>query len=160
MDKAVFWATKSPLAEYHAIVFDHPDFSAPFRLVANQFAAVTLGGQAHTPCTMSIRPPENRSDGNPTLTMSFPRAVVGRQFKAALREVAAAGSREPIEVTYSVYFGETSTPGITWTLYVGEAGGVVFREDVVQVSATLDNPMRSVVAPVYDPDVFTGLEGL
>lgn len=158
MDKRQFWATKSPLPEYHSIVFTHPAFSAPFRLVANQFAQVTLGGQVHTPCAMQIRPPENRSDGNPTLTMAFPRPVVGRQFKAALRQVAAAGSRAPIEVTYSVFFGETTTPGIVWTLYVGESGGIVFREDTVQVSATLDNPLRQVAAPIYDPAVFTGLQ--
>lgn len=160
MDKREFWATKSPLAEYHSITFDHEDFDAPFRLVANQYAAVTLGGNVHTPCTMRLVPPENRSDGNPTLTMAFPRPVVGRQFKAALRLVAAAGSREPIEVTYAVYFGETATPGITWTLYVAEAGGIVFRADTVQVTATLDNPLRTVAAPIYDPTRFTGLVAL
>lgn len=160
MDKAEFWATKSPLAEYHAITFDHPEFDAPFRLVANQYAAVTLAGNVHTPCTMRLVPPDNRSEGNPTLTMAFPRQVVGRQFKAALRLIAAAGSREPIEVIYAVFFGETTTPGITWSLYVAEAGGVVFREDTVQVAATLDNPLRTAVAPVYDPGVFSGLASI
>lgn len=158
MDKREFWATKSPLPEYHSIVFEHPEFTAPFRLVANQFAEVTLGGQVHTPCAMQIRPPDNKSDGNPTLTMAFPRPVVGRQFKAALRLIAAAGSRDPIEVTYSVYFGEVAAPGIVWHLYVGESGGIVFREDTVQVTATLDNPLRTAAAPVYDPGVFTGLQ--
>lgn len=161
MNKAEFWATKSPLAEYHAIVLDHPAFASPFRLVANQFEPVTLGGQVHTPAPMTIKPPDQKSDSRPTLTMTFPRQVVGRQFKAALREIAAAGSRDPISVTYSVYLGgDTTTPQITWPLYASDAGGISFREDTVSVSATLDNILRRQVSVIYDPAVFTGLEVL
>lgn len=158
MDKAEFWSTKSPLAEYHAIEFSHPAFSAPFRLVANQFAEVTLGGHVHTPAPMTIKPPDSKGDAQPKLTLIFPRQVVGREFKRQLRLVTASGSREPITVTYSVYLGDTIAPEVVWQLYAAEAGGVTFSQDAVQVSATDDNPMRRAVAPVYDPSIFTGLE--
>ncbi len=157
MDKRIFWASKSPLPEFHTVTFTHPSFEAPFRLVANQFAEVTLGGHLHTPAGMTIRPPEQRSDAAPRLTLSFPRQVVGREFKRQMRRVYAAGSREPISVTYAVYLGVTDAPQLTWQLYVAEQGGIQFTPDVVQVIATDDNPMRRNVALIYDPSVFTGL---
>lgn len=156
--KEQFWATKSPLPEYHAITFAHPAFAAPFRLVANQFAEVTLGGAVHTPAAMTITPPTQKSDEQPKLTMVFPRQVVGRQFKQQLRLIEASGSREPITVTYAVYLGDTDAPKLTWNLYAAEQGGVQFTQDGVQVTATVDNPMRRRVGVIYEPGVFTGLE--
>ena len=158
MDKSTFWATKPPLAEYHAITFSHPSFEAPFRLVANQFAPVTLGGQVHTPAPMSIKAPDQKSDTQARLTMSFPRQVVGREFKRQLRLIQASGSREPIAVTYAIYLGDTAAPEMTWSLYAAEAGGVQFSTDAVQVVATDNNPMRRQVGVIYDPATFTGLE--
>ncbi|OGB69892.1 MAG: hypothetical protein A2486_05965 [Burkholderiales bacterium RIFOXYC12_FULL_65_23] len=158
MDKAQFWATKPPLAEYHSIVFEHPAFDAPFRLVANQFAEVTLGSHVHTPAPMSIKPPDQKSDTQAKLTMSFPRQVVGREFKRQLKLIQSSGSREPIRVTYAIYLGDTAAPQMTWQLYAAEAGGVQFSADAVQVTATDNNPMRMQAGVIYDPSVFTGLE--
>jgi hypothetical protein len=157
MDKDEFWATKSPLPEYHAVTFEHAAFAAPIRLVANVFAEVTLSGNVHTPAPMQIKPPETSSDGSPKLTLMFPRQVVGRQFKQQLALIVAAGSRDPIEVTYSVYTGDTAAPAVTWALFASDAGGVSFSTDTVQISAGLDNPMQRAVAPVYLPETFTGL---
>lgn len=158
MDKSTFWATKSPLAEYHAIVFSHPAFTAPFRLVANQFAEVTLDAEVYTPAPMRITPPDQKSDAQPKLSMSFPRQVVGRTFKQQLALIAASGSLEPISVTYAVYLGVTTSPQVTWSLYVAEQGGISFSTDGVQVTATIDNPMRLQAGVIYTPDAFTGLE--
>jgi len=158
MDKRTFWTTKSPMPEYHSIVFEHPAFDAPFRLVANKFEAVTLGGHEHTPAPMSITPPEQKGDVQPKLVMTVPRQVVGRAFKQQLKKISEAGSLEPIAVTYSIYLGVTDTPQVTWDLYVGDDGGISFSADAVQVTAKDDNPMRRAVAPIYDPGVFTGLE--
>ncbi len=157
MDRRTFWATKSPLAQFEAIVFEHPAFEDSIRLVANVFEEVTLGGLVHTPAPMSIRPPERNGDAQPKLVLSFPRAVVGREFKRQLALVVAAGSLEPIAVGYSLYLGDTLAPQVTWNLYASDKGGVSFGADTVQVTATLDNPMRRQVAPIYDPGVFTGL---
>lgn len=158
MDKLEYWATKSSLPEYEAVVFTHPAFSAPIRLVANKFATVTLGGQPHTPVPMQVKPPDQAGGSQPRLTLSFPRAVVGREFKRQLALVAAAGSQAPIAVTYSLYLGDTAAPQVTWSLYVADASGVVFGRDAVQLTATDDNPMRRPATLVYDPSVWTGLE--
>lgn len=158
MDKATFWATKSPLPEYHAIVFEHPAFDAPIRLVANQFADVVLGGQVHTAVAMTIQPPEQRGDSQPRLTISFPRQVVGRRFKQQLDRVSAYGAPASISVTYAVYLGDTDAPQITWSLYVSDGNGVTFTADSVQVRAADDNPMLRSAAQIYDPSVYTGLE--
>lgn len=158
MDKETFWATKSPLAEYRAIVFDHPSFDGPFRLVANQFEPVTLDGHVHAPTAMSISPPEQKGGAQPKLSLNFPRQVVGREFKRQLALIQASGSRAPISVLYSVYLGVTSGAQVVWRFYVGEDGGVSFSRDSVTVRASDDNPMRRQVAPIYTPDVFTGLE--
>lgn len=158
MDKATFWATKSPLPEFHAVTFSHPSFDEPIRLVANQFTEVPLGGFVHTPAPMTIKAPDQKSDAQPRLQIAFPRAVVGREFKRQLGLIVASGSRRPISVTYAVYLGDTGAPQVTWTLYVSDQGGVAFDADSVQVTATDDNPMRQAVAPIYDPADFTGLE--
>ncbi len=160
MDKAEFWSKKPVLPEYESIVFDHPEFAAPFRLVANQFDTVTLSGNVHTPAAMQIKRPETDLDGQPKLVLAFPRQVVGRQFKAQLRLLQAAASTDPIEVTYSIYTGDTSAPTVTWNLFIADAGGIVFNGEAVQVTAGLDNPMRRRVALIYTPQVFTGLRGL
>lgn len=158
MDKAEFWASKSPLPEWHAVAFEHPAFSAPFRLVANQFAPVTLGGYVHAPAAMSVKAPDSKGDVQPKLQLTFPRQVVGREFKKQLRLVTDSGSREPIRVTYAIYLGDAGVAEIEWRLYADDDGGVVFGTDTVQVTATDSNQMRQVVAPIYDPSVFTGLE--
>lgn len=157
MNRAEFWATKPALPSYHSVVFSHPAFDWPIRLVANVFKPVTLGGIEHTPAPMQIEPPQVSSDGQPLLRLSFPRHVVGREFKRQLRLIVADGSRSPIAVTYSVYLGDTATPATAWTLYVSDSSGIVIGPQTVQVTAGLDNPMRRAVAPIYTPDVFTGL---
>jgi hypothetical protein len=167
MDRATFWATQSPEPIFESIAFEHPALAGgAVRLVANQFEAVTLGGHAHIPAAMSIKPPESAADASPKLTLAFPGAAVDpdtgltvrRLFKRALREIQASGSRDPITVRYAVYLGDTDAPEVTWLLYVSDKGGVTFNADTVQVTATLDNPMTRAVAPIYTPDVFTGLE--
>jgi hypothetical protein len=158
MDKREFWSTKSPLPEYHAVAFSHPSFDGPIRLVANQFTEVTLGGFVHTPAPMSIKPPDQVGGQQAKLTMSFPRAVVGREFKKQISKVTADRSRDPITVTYSVFLDNLASPAVTWSLYVSDESGILFNEEAVQVAATDTNPMRRAVAPIYDPSVFTGLE--
>lgn len=158
MTKEEFWAAKSPLPQYQAVVFEHPAFEASIRLVADVFEEVTLGGHVHTAAPMSIKPPDKSGEATAKLTLAFPRAVVGREFKRQLRRIRDAGYRDPIVVRYSVYLGDTSAPQVSWLLYAAEEGGVVFNTDQVQVSATVDNPARRNVAVIYDPSVFTGLE--
>lgn len=158
MDRREFYATKSKAAEYHAIVFEHPAFEAPFRLVANQFEPVTLGGAVHTPVPMAVKEPDQKSGSQPKMTLAFPRAVVGREFKRQLKRITSSGSRAPIKVTYARYLGSTDAPQVTWVLYASDAGGVTFSNDQVQVTATDDNPMKRAVGVIYDPSTFTGLQ--
>lgn len=158
MDKRTFWSSKRRDPEFHGVVFEHPAFDAPIRLVANVFDYVTLGGYVHKPAPMSITMPQQKGDAQPKLSMTFPRVVVGREFKRQLARVS--GSRYPIVVTHSRYLADTSSASATWRLYVSDANGVAFSNEGVTVTATLDNPMRRSVAPVYEPDVFTGLEDI
>jgi hypothetical protein len=158
MDAKTFWTVKSPLAEYHAVVFEHPAFEAPIRLVANEFAPVTLSGHEHQPSAMSVKSPERKGDSQPRLSLTFPRQVVGREFKRQLSLINGAQTLQPIKVTYSIYLGSVTAPEVTWELFVSDQAGVAFTGDAVQVTATDDNNMRRSVAPIYTPDVFTGLE--
>lgn len=156
-----FWATKSKRPEFLAVVFEHPEFEEPIRLVANQFEPVTLGGSVHTPCSMVISPPEQSNEPIASLKVSFPRAVVGREFKRKLKSITAAGRLAPITVSYRHYIGtDLDLPAMSWVLYVGKSGGVVFTPEVVQVTATDANPMRLSAAEIYDPTVFTGLQAV
>lgn len=157
MDKRTFWTTKSPLPQYQTIGFEHPAFDAAFRLVANVFDPVTLGGLVYTPAPMTITPPEQSGNGTAKLTLSFPRVVVGREFKRQLRLIRASGSRAPIVVRYRTFLDDLSTPSVEWVLYASEQSGIAFGTEAVQVTATLDNPARRSSAVIYDPGVWTGL---
>jgi len=156
MTPAEFWTTKSPLPEYHTVTFDHPDFDGPIRLVANQFAPVTLGGYEHAPAPMTVKPPDQTGNAQAKLSLAFPRQVVGREFKRQLR--LTIGSRAPVTVVYAIFCNSLTTPARTWRLYLSDDGGVTFTGDSVQVVAKDDNPMRRGVADIYDPSVYTGLE--
>lgn len=158
MDKRTFWASKSPLPEFHAITFSHPAFDAPIRLVANKFESVTLGGNVYQPAPMSVKPPDQKGDAQAKLTLAFPRQVVGREFKRKLAMIQGSATLEPISVAYDLYLGDTASPEVSWPLYIADSNGVVFTPDAVQVSATDSNPMRLNVSVIYDPAVFTGLE--
>lgn len=158
MDKREFWSTKNPGAQYETVTFNHPDFAAPFRLVKDKFAEVTLGGNVYTPAPMELKRPEQRGDGVVRMPITFPRPVVGRQFKQQLRLIA--GSRDPITVSYGLWLGDTDAPKVSWSLFASDQGGVNFSTEAVQVTATLDNPLRRDVSLIYDPSVFTGLETL
>ncbi|WPB58648.1 DUF1833 family protein [Xylophilus sp. GOD-11R] len=158
MDKKEFWSTKNPLPQFQAVVFSHPAFTQDFRLVADQFEPVTLGGQVHQPAPMTVKPPDQTGDATAKLTLAFPRNVVGREFKKQLKLVRNAAMRAPIRCWYRLYLDDRSTPAVEWALYVSDAGGVTFNAEAVQVTATLDNPMRRSAGPIYTPDPFTGLE--
>mgnify|MGYP002144530013 CR=1 FL=1 len=45
MDKREFWSTKPREPRFDTVTFEHDEFDAPFRLVSNVFAEVTLGGE-------------------------------------------------------------------------------------------------------------------
>lgn len=158
MDRRQFWSTKNPAPQYQSVVLEHPGFAQSFRLVANQFAPVTLGGFVHQPAPMTIKEPDRTGDGSAKLTLAFPRAVVGREFKRQLKIIRGAGSRAPIVVRYAVYLDDLTTPAIAWTLFADEKTGIGFNGEAVQVVATANNTMRQNVGMIYDPASFTGLE--
>ena len=160
MDKREFWSTKPREPRFDTVTFAHDEFDAPFRLVSNVFAEVTLGGDVYTPAPMAIKFPDQTGDVQPRMLITFPRQVVGRQFKQQLRLIQAAGSVDPITVTGAIWLKDTDAPKVTWVLYASDRGGVNFDAEHVQVSATLDNPLQRDVASIYRPDVFTGLRAV
>jgi hypothetical protein len=155
-----FWARKPVQTRYQTVAFSHPEFTATFRLVANEFFPVTLGGQVYNPVAMDVRAPQSGPGQQPKLVVSFARQQVGREFKAQLRLIRAAGSRQPVQVVYGVWLQDTDAPKRTWTLYADDRGGVSFDPVTVQVSATVDRLRRVARAPIYDPAVWTGLASL
>lgn len=158
MDKREFWTKKPIIPEYDAIVFSHSSFDAPIYLVANQFQPVTLGGVAHTPVPMEVRPPNQSKDENPAITVAFPRIVVGAEFK---RQIKKIDKYEPIVMTYRHYLGDNlTTPVVQHVMYVDQQGGVTMNGESVTVKATTNNPMRKAVCRIYEPAVFTGLKAL
>lgn len=159
MSQREFWTTKNPAPEYEALTFTHDDFSGPFRIVANQFENVTLGGFEHTAVRMDIVLPSVGQNAAGSMAIKFPRIVVGRTFSQELRRITLAGRYKPITVQYARYQSPNlTTPVQTLTLYVAGSDGVALNADAVQVTATVDNPMRRNIARIYDVQVFTGLE--
>lgn len=158
MNKKQFWTQKPILAEYESVSFSNSSFDSTIYLVANQFAPVTLGGVVHTPCPMEVKPPNQSKDGNPAITLSFPRVVVGAEFKKQIKKIT---TYEPIVVTYRTYFADDMTnPVREYVLYVDSKDGIAMNGQAVNVKATIDNPMRRNVSRIYDPAEYTGLKAL
>jgi hypothetical protein len=108
---------------------------------------------------MDITLPEVGNNKGGAMAIKFPRVVVGRTFSQQLRRITLAGRYKPITVQYARYQSpDLATPVQTLTLYVSGNDGVSLNADSVQVTATVDNPMRRSVARIYDVSVFTGLE--
>lgn len=159
MNQREFWSTKNPAPEYEALTFTHDDFSQPFRIVANKFEDATLGGYVHQAVRMDIVLPEVGKNAGGSLTIKFPRIVVGRAFSQQLKLITVAGRYKPITVQYARYqHPDLTTPVQSITLYVSGNNGIVMNGDTVQVTATVDNPLRRSVARIYDVSIFTGLE--
>ena len=140
------------------MTISHPAMTQTFRLVANQFAPVTLGGQVHQPAPMQIKPPDQGGDANPRMTLRFPRASVWREFKRELGRVQGYGTIHPIGVRYAVFLGDTEYPEIDWPLYASDQSGIQFTSEAIQITAADTNPMRRGASEIYTPDVFTGLD--
>lgn len=157
MDKREFWATKQRAPEWLTITFTHPQFSEPVRLVANEHADMVLGGQSYRACPMKITPPDQGKDPVSTLSVSFPRIIAGREFKARLRQITDAGRVDPIGVAFSHWIAR-DVPATTYNLYVSDdGGGISIGAEWITVRAADENPMRSDVSIVYDVDIWTGL---
>lgn len=154
MSKETFWTQKPTTPEYWTITFYHAEFGY-IRLVANQYADVTLGGNVYTACGMQIQPPDQSRDPDPVLTVSFSRIAVGRQFKQALSQITIGGRLMPISVNFSRW-----AEGLTvesFDLYVADDSGVSFNNDGVQVKAVDDNSLRYDVSRIYNIEEYTGL---
>jgi len=158
MDKREFWSTKSVNPEYFTVTFYHSAFGY-YRLVDAKFSDVTLGGNLFKACTMKINPPDIGKDPVSSFSVSFPRIVVGREFKQAMNKISLTGSFEPIKATYTHWIGATlSDVAFSIDLYVSDKGGIAFNGDSVTVKATDDNPMRLDVSTIFTIEDFSGLE--
>lgn len=157
MTKEEFWTQKKSLPEYWTVKFAHPGFGE-IRLAANQFQDLTLAGNFYKPCQMSINPPEESRTSDPQLSVSFPRIVVGREFKNALTGISLSGQQIPVGVNFSKWIGsDLSAPIESHDLYLSDNAGVTFGNESVQVKATDDNSIRRDVSVTYTAEEFTGL---
>lgn len=157
MTRATFYTQKPTLPEYWTVTFSHPEFGT-IRLAANQFDDVVLGGNTFTACQMTIDPPDESRTSEPQLSVSFPRIVVGREFKNKLKLISVGGRLTPITVIFEKWLGENLlTPSESHTLYVSDESGISFTADVVQVTATDGNSIRFDVSRIYTVAEYTGL---
>ena len=157
MTKEEFWTQKKSLPEYWTVTFNHFQFGT-IRLAANQFADIVLGGNTFTACAMNIEPPDESRTSEPTLSVSFPRIVVGREFKQKLKLITTGGRQSPISVTFEKWLGDNlTTPIESHLLYVSDDNGIAFGTDTVQVKAVDDNSVRFDVSRIYTVAEYTGL---
>lgn len=157
-DNRKFWTKKSPEQEWSTVVFNHPAWGEPIRLVAQTFDNETFGGQTYIPCAMSISKPNQDSDPVAKASVSFSRALVGDEFKARLSAISGAGWLSPISCQLATWWdSDRVTPSRSWDLFVSD-DGISLNQESITVSLSDDNPMVRSVAVLYDPAVFTGLQ--
>lgn len=158
MTNITFWTQKpNDVIRYETVVFSHPDIDDVL-LVANQYDAALLGGNTYKPVRMEVKLPEQDKDPIASVSVSFPRAVVGEEFKQALKQINPFNRIIPISMTVSVWLSsDIATPQQSWSLFVGE-DGIAMTGESVQVTGTDDNPMVYDISTIYDPAIFTGLE--
>jgi len=160
MSKAEFWSTKRREPEFLTVQFDHASFDSPIRLVANEYGSVTLGGQTYTGAAMKITPPDQAKDPIASMSVSFPRPIVGREFLQRIRQIDESTIMQPVTVTFRHWITGSASPVTEYVLYASAEAGIAFQGGMVQVTATDQNPMRANVSAIYDVDIFTGLESL
>lgn len=158
--KRRYWTTKpADIPVYTSVVFDHPAFTSPIRLVANQPEAITLGGQVFTPCRMDVNPPDQSRELNASFSVSFSRITAGSVFKSALDQIG--DSFAPITATYQQWIASDLTEADkTYQLYVKSSGGINFGKESITVNAGYENPNTFGNWSRYTPDVFTGLRAI
>lgn len=158
--QAEFWTQKKRRPEYHCMTFSHSSWSAPIRLVINQYSNITLNGNVYTATSAEITPPSQNADDAATASISFPRQVVGREFKQALQSIVSAGKITPITATYEHFIDGITAPVRSQRLWVSESGGILWNATTVSVKCTDKNPLRRDISTKYDVDIFTGLRNL
>lgn len=156
MNKKEFWTTKVNKPEYFTVTYYHPDFGY-YRLVADQFDTVNLGGNDYRPTSMTINKPDIGKDPVSSFSVSFSRYVVGRELKQALNKVSTAGKFVPIKATYTHWTSPTDI-AFSIDLWVSDKGGITFNKESVTIKATDDNPMRMDISTIFTVEEFTGLE--
>ena len=158
MDQKIFWATKSPLIQFETLEINHSSFAAPIRLVANQFSEVTAAGVVFTPCPMGVQPPQQSSDPVITMTINFPRIVIGREFIKRLNNISAAGTLAEITIRYRKFTSDDmANPTDDYTLYAKDLG---YNGDFVSIGASDNNPMNKSIGVITTVELFPGLEVL
>lgn len=156
--QAEFYATKRKEAEFHCLTFDHPDFDAPIRLVFNQFADVTLNCNTYT-ATVGTVDTSTMEGETPSISITFPRIVVGRDFKKQLKKITDSGRMSPISGTYEKFIPSVQlAPVRQRTLHVVENSGIAMNGSSVTVKLGEVNRLTKDVADLYDISIFTGLE--
>lgn len=156
--QAEFYASKRKEAEYHCITLSHPDFDAPYRLLADQYANVTLNGNEYKAAAMTIGLTDSDAE-NPAVSIGFPRLVVGREFAEQKKKITLSGRMEPIEVKYEKFIPTVqSVPVRKRTLYAVDSGGIVTSPESITIKAGRVNKMTMDVSSIYDVSVWTGLE--
>lgn len=154
MTKEEFWTQKSSQPELWTITFYHVEFGY-IRLVANQFTDITIGGNVYQACAMQIQPPSQTKEPDPTLSVSFSRIHVGRQFKQALSQITIGGRLTPISVNFSRWIQGVAAE--SFDLFVADDSGISFNTDGVQVKAVDDNSLRYDVSRIYNIEEYSGL---
>jgi len=157
-DSRQFWVQKNPEQEFQTVVFDHPDFAQPIRLVANEHTEKTFAGEIYTPVSMSRKDPEQSSDPVSSASITFPRAAVGDAFNDAIESITPSGWLSPITAEIATWWdSDRVTPSKYWKLYI-DSNGITLNSESISIKLSDENPMIRSVSVLYDVSVFTGLE--
>lgn len=155
-EQRAFWSTKNPAAEYETVTFTHPEIGA-VRLVANCYFSQTFSGEEFTPVAARVKKPQQGRDPVASITIEFPRAVVGDQFNQWVKSISAVGWFTPVEFHYRLFTElNRDTPQQEWRLWVTEEGIATNRQSV-RITASDDNPMMLGVSTIYTVEEFPGL---
>lgn len=152
-----FFTQKNPAEEYDTIIFNHPEFSQPVRLVLNQFKPFIFGGNEYIPVAAKVNYPSQGNDLIPKLTLQFSRIYVGDEFKKIINSITPFGWQKPISMVYEQYNAlSMDKPTSRYSLYVTK-NGIRFNRTSVQVTASDDNPMI-LAKPHYESNPIYTLE--
>lgn len=152
-----FWSQKNPAAEFDTIIFTHPAFKEPVRLVANVYSDMTFQGVIYLACAMEVKKPEQGKDPVSSINVKFARPQVGDEFKSIIRQLDPFDWMTPITLRL-MQFSETDPNTATqdWSLFITE-DGIRLSRDTVEVQASDDNPMVMNTSQIYDLDTYPGL---
>lgn len=151
------WKERRPnYALIETVVFNHASFDSPYRVAANQFKDIVLGGDDYSPSSFTVT--EDAQDGTASISMTVTFASGSEDVRTIMKKWRGLSRMAPISATYAIW--ENPGAGVAMSNYTLYVKNISMDSSSVTLSLSLTNPLTVGSSIVYKPDDYPGLRSL